>query len=257
MRTGENSTSTTRSHDGMFFRDETDRKDRLMTITTGEELVDSAYYAAHGPPHDIWTRLRAESPVHRCEPGSYPPFWAITKYDDITTISTQPERFVNSGGITLLKRADDAALNASALASMRVIITMDPPEHHDVRAIAAPMFTPRGISTLDDAIARSAREGVDRMAGGRRAVLAQRLPRPMRRAALRELVGADVGRGVAFRADIGPKTLTETSGFHAHLVLHDFHRGLIALLVPLASHPYALASSRCLLCLGPAQLQSS
>jgi len=59
MRTGENSTSTTRSHDGMFFRDETDRKDRFMTITTGEELVDSAYYAAHGPPHDIWTRLRA------------------------------------------------------------------------------------------------------------------------------------------------------------------------------------------------------
>jgi cytochrome P450 len=136
-----------------------------MSITTGEELVDSAYYAVHGPPHDVWTRLRAESPVHRCEPESYPPFWAITKYDDITSISTQPTRFTNGGGITLLKNVDDAAFNASALASMRVIITMDPPEHHDVRAIATPAFTPRGLSTLDEEIERSAREVVDRMAG--------------------------------------------------------------------------------------------
>ena len=136
-----------------------------MTITTGAELVDSAYYAVHGAPHHIWTQLRAESPVHRCEPEDYQPFWAVTKYDDITSISTQPNRFVNSGGITLLKKADDAALNASALASMRVIITMDPPEHHEVRAIATPMFTPKGISGLEQEIARSAREVVDRMAG--------------------------------------------------------------------------------------------
>jgi hypothetical protein len=136
-----------------------------MTVTSCEALVDSAYYAEHGPPHDIWTRLRAESPVHRCEPAGYPPFWAITKYHDITSISTQPTRFVNSKGITLLKRADDAAVNASALGSMRVIITMDPPEHHDVRAIATPAFTPRGISALDEVIERSAREVVDRMAG--------------------------------------------------------------------------------------------
>lgn len=136
-----------------------------MTITAGTELVDSAYYAKHGPPHDIWTRLLAESPVHRCEPEGYQPFWAITKYDDINAISTQPNRFVNSGGITVLKPADDAALNASALTAMRTIITMDPPEHRDVRGIAAHLFTPRGISALDDEIERSAREIVDQMAG--------------------------------------------------------------------------------------------
>jgi cytochrome P450 len=136
-----------------------------MTITTGEELVDSAYYAKHGPPHDIWTRLRAESPVHRCEPEGFQPFWAITRYDDITAISTQPSRFINGQGITLLKTDDEATLNASAFAAMRVVITMDPPEHHDVRAIAAPVFTPRGISALDAAITRSAREIVDGLAG--------------------------------------------------------------------------------------------
>jgi cytochrome P450 len=136
-----------------------------MTITNGDELIDSAYYAEHGPPHAIWTRLRAESPVHRCEPKDFQPFWAVTKYDDIITISTQPDRFINAPGITVLRPDDEKTLNASAFASMRVIITMDPPEHHDVRAIAAPVFTPRGISTLDAEIARSAREIVDQMAG--------------------------------------------------------------------------------------------
>lgn len=136
-----------------------------MTMIRGDELVDSAYYAAHGPPHDLWTRLRAESPVHRFAPDGYQPFWAITKYDDITTISTQPERFLNGKGITLLKDSDNAAVNASALGPMRVIITMDPPEHHDVRAIAAPVFTPRGIGSLAEEIERSAREVVDQMAG--------------------------------------------------------------------------------------------
>lgn len=116
-----------------------------MTIITGEELVDSAYYASNGPPHDVWTRLRAESPVHRCEPASYPPFWAITKYHDIHHISVQPNRFVNAPGITVLKREDNEALNDSAFAQMRVIITMDPPEHRDVRAVAAPSFTPSAM----------------------------------------------------------------------------------------------------------------
>jgi hypothetical protein len=136
-----------------------------MTITNGEELVDSAYYAAQGPPHDIWTRLRAESPVHLCEPDGYQPFWAITKYDDITQISTQPRRFINGKGITLLTTTDDEALISSGLGEMRVIINMDPPEHHDVRAIATPMFTPSAINALDEDIERSAREVVDRMAG--------------------------------------------------------------------------------------------
>lgn len=136
-----------------------------MTITNGYELVDSAYYAAQGPPHDIWTRLRAESPVHLCEPDGYQPFWAITKYDDITQISTQPRRFINGKGITLLTTTDDEALISSGLGEMRVIINMDPPEHHDVRAIATPMFTPSAINALDEDIERSAREVVDRMAG--------------------------------------------------------------------------------------------
>ncbi len=136
-----------------------------MTITDGTELIEAEYYAAHGVPHDIFTKLRAESPVHRCEPEGYESFWAITKYDDVCEISTRPDLFLNAPGITILKDRDNEALADSALAQMRVVITMDPPEHRDVRKIAGPEFTPRAIRRLDEEIERSAREVVDDMAG--------------------------------------------------------------------------------------------
>ena len=63
---------------------------RLLVLVHG--------YAEHGPPHELWTRLRAESPVHYCEPTDFEPFWAVTKYADIFEISTHPERFLSEPG---------------------------------------------------------------------------------------------------------------------------------------------------------------
>ena len=135
-----------------------------MTITDGDELISGEYYAEHGPPHDLWTRLRNESPVHHCEPASYEPFWAITKHADVIEISTQPELFRSEPGIVVLDRTQEAAFETSAFSMMRVIIMIDPPEHREVRKVSSHVFTPRAIRTLDDLIDRSAREVVDRLA---------------------------------------------------------------------------------------------
>ena len=69
-------------------------------ITNGLELISPEAYANRGPPHEIFRRLRAESPVHWCEPPGYEPFWAITKHADIFDISTSPDRFASGPGIT-------------------------------------------------------------------------------------------------------------------------------------------------------------
>ncbi len=135
-----------------------------MTITNGDELISPEYYAEHGPPHDLWTRLRHESPVHRCEPTRFEPFWAITKHADIVEISTQPELFRSEPGIIVTNRVQDEALENSAFSLMRVIIMIDPPEHRDVRKVTSHVFTPKAIRALDDLIERSAREVVDRLA---------------------------------------------------------------------------------------------
>ena len=134
-------------------------------LTNGLELISSIGYAEHGPPHETFRRLRAESPVHRCEPPGFEPFWAITRHADIFEISTSPERFASGPGINVLTAAQQKALEKSAFGSMRTIITMDPPEHWDYRKVANRGFTPKAMAQLDDVIEQSARETVDRLAG--------------------------------------------------------------------------------------------
>ncbi|MEM9516658.1 MAG: cytochrome P450 [Actinomycetota bacterium] len=136
-----------------------------LPITDGSELILPQAYAAAGPPHDLFARLRAESPVHWCETPGLEPFWAITRYADIFDISTSPERFASEPGITVLPAEQDDTLRDSAFGSMRTIITMDPPEHHTYRKVASRVFTPRAITELDDVIDGTAREVVDRLAG--------------------------------------------------------------------------------------------
>jgi hypothetical protein len=121
-----------------------------MSITDGHELISPQAYGEHGVPHDLWTRLRAESPVHRCEPGMFEPFWAITKHADISEISRHPESFLSEPGITVLSGGQQDALESSAFNSMRVVIQMDPPEHRDVREFASDVAAAHPLRILSN-----------------------------------------------------------------------------------------------------------
>ncbi|MCH9838677.1 cytochrome P450 [bacterium] len=134
-------------------------------ITNGLELISPEAYANGGPPHEIFRRLRAESPVHWCEPPGYEPFWAITKHADIFDISTSPDRFASGPGINVLTAEQISSLEASAFASMRTIITMDPPDHWSYRKVANRVFTPRAMNEVDDVVNEAARDTIDRLAG--------------------------------------------------------------------------------------------
>jgi len=135
-------------------------------ITDGLDLVSSHAYASRGVPHDVWTRLRAESPVHWCTPAGFEPFWAITRHADICEISKQPDLFSSADGIAMIAQAQEEVVRDQSLGrTMRVIIEMDPPEHRSYRSVASPVFTPRAVKAMDDAIRTSAREIVDRLAG--------------------------------------------------------------------------------------------
>ncbi len=137
-----------------------------MAITDGSDLVSPVAYGENGPPHDTWTRLRRESPVHHCDPAGFQPFWAITKHADICQISKQPDRFLNAPGIVVTTPEQQAMRESGeGLGQMRTIIEMDPPEHRSFRKVASPYFTPRSLGRLDEEIDRSARELVDKLAG--------------------------------------------------------------------------------------------
>jgi cytochrome P450 len=137
-----------------------------MNITDGTELVDPGFYGQNGAPHEIWTQLRRESPVHHCAPPGYEPFWAITRHADICQISKQPDIYLNAPGVVVMN--DDqmrGRASGEGLAAMRTIIEMDPPDHRSFRKVASPWFTPRAVNRVDEAVEKSARDLVDALAG--------------------------------------------------------------------------------------------
>ncbi len=135
-----------------------------MALTDGLDLISPQKYGENGPPHDAWTRLRAESPVHRCEPEGYPPFWAITRHADICEMSKRPDTFSNEPGIVVIP-SDRVIDQSEGIGAMRTIIQMDPPEHRKFRKVASPFFTPRALGRIDAAVDESARSIVDQLAG--------------------------------------------------------------------------------------------
>lgn len=135
-----------------------------MDLTDGYELIEPACYAKGGPPHAAWAALRRHSPVNRCEPRDYPPFWAITRHADICHVSKRPDLFLNAPGIVHLRNTQ-VIDRTQGIGAMRTIIEMDPPEHRAYRKVASPWFTPRAMDRIDAAVRQSAREIVDAMAG--------------------------------------------------------------------------------------------
>jgi len=135
-----------------------------MNLTDGFDLIEPTIYAASGPPHESWTALRRHSPVHRCEPRDYPPFWAITRHADICEVSKQPDKFLSQPGI-IHPRTSQIIDRSEGIGAMRTIIEMDPPEHRSFRKVASSWFTPRAMNRIDAAVQASARELVDSLAG--------------------------------------------------------------------------------------------
>jgi len=135
-----------------------------MSLSDGFDLIDPGPYGQSGPPHAAWTALRRRSPLHRCEPPGYPPFWAVTRHAHICEISKQPDTFLNAPGIVVTPREEEID-RSEGIGAMRTIIEMDPPPHRSFRKVASPWFTPRALGRIDAAVQESARSIVDGLAG--------------------------------------------------------------------------------------------
>jgi len=129
------------------------------------DLIAPQHYGQRGVPHEVWTRLRRESPVHRCElGGDFEDFWALTRHADIMEVSGKPHLFSNREGPMILSRMQRIQADRRAegpMGQMRTIIEMDPPEHRDFRRVASGFFTPRGIRRLEEIVTESARSLID------------------------------------------------------------------------------------------------
>ncbi len=97
---------------------------------------------------DVLAQLRAEEPVLQCGPG----FWAISRYEDIRTLSRDPAHFCSGRGALV----NDPLRGSEASLSSRSILHMDPPEHAAFRGLVNRRFTPRALAGLAESIRKTA-----------------------------------------------------------------------------------------------------
>ncbi|MGH7879625.1 MAG: cytochrome P450, partial [Candidatus Binataceae bacterium] len=108
-----------------------------------------------GAPHELFTRLRHEDPVHwNPEPGGRG-FWCITKYDDIVAISKNPAVFSSArahGGHRIFDENVVGVAGVGVEQTDAPMISMDPPEHNRFRRMLSPSFTPLRLKPLEERI---------------------------------------------------------------------------------------------------------
>jgi cholest-4-en-3-one 26-monooxygenase len=153
-------------------------------------------YASRGYPHDAWSVLRRDDPVHRCEGAGFEPFWAITRHADVAFVSKHPERFASGPRLTLFPR-DVLPPGVTEAQVLRMLLNLDPPDHGVQRAILARHFTPAALRGLEARVRDLAREIVEpvvaraRDAGGETTLdFVEQVAAPLPLFVILELLGA-------------------------------------------------------------------
>lgn len=121
-------------------------------------LVDGETYR-HGNPFALWRWMRENEPVYRHEPGVFPGFWSLTRFDEVKEVLRDAETFSSASGILLrpLSQGADPGSN-------RTLALSDPPRHTVLRGAIAGWFAPRNLrllaQSLDTAAESIVREAV-------------------------------------------------------------------------------------------------
>jgi len=118
---------------------------------------------ADGPPHELFTRLRREAPVHWSPLADHPReagFWSLTRAEDVRRVSLDWQTFSSHvGGIMVL---DDFGIPLEV--QQQMMISMDPPRHDRIKALFQRGFTPKRIAEHSDRIRAIVNRVLDRVA---------------------------------------------------------------------------------------------
>ena len=107
-------------------------------------------------PYQTYARLRRHSPVHRSTIlGS----WVLTRYEDVQTAAKDHQRFSND---PRWRRAATSVLPPAP--DDYSILLVDPPEHTRLRKVVAEVFSRSNLIALNETIAETASELVERAA---------------------------------------------------------------------------------------------
>ncbi len=152
-------------------------------------MADLADITAHdtyvnGVPHETFRWLRDNDPVHWTEESDGGRgFWSVTRYDDVLTVSRNPEQFSSRQGI----RLED--MDPEETEARRTLMEMDAPEHTRLRRLVSRPFAPRSIATYEDAVRSLAVEVLEGLRGQTRLDFTRQVARELPMRMLGRLLG--------------------------------------------------------------------
>jgi cytochrome P450 len=177
-------------------------------INLGEAFADITSHDTYitGVPHATFKRLRDEEPVSWWDEKEGSGFWAVTRYDDVLTVSHQSRLFSTTRGIRLEEMSEEETL------ARRTLMEMDPPEHTAYRRLVNPPFLPREVAAYEDSIRLLARAVIDDVAGQSEFDFVQAVARQLPMRMLGRMLGVSdsdgmwlVGQGDALIGNTDPE----------------------------------------------------
>ena len=123
------------------------------------DIINPDLYVERGYPHREWAMLRRQAPVYWYERDNVDPFWAITKYADLITVSRQPNLFRSTQRLFVVVNEPDTPAPEEAI--LRQLLNMNPPEHGAYRSVVSRRFTPRAVGQLAARVDQVAAEVLD------------------------------------------------------------------------------------------------
>lgn len=115
-------------------------------LREGVALLDGEWYATE--PHADWAWMREHAPAYH-DPGC--DVWALTRYEDVRRVSTDPETFSNHDNIR--PKIEHAPM----------MISMDDPDHAKRRRLVSRGFTPRRVADNEPRIREICTDLIDRV----------------------------------------------------------------------------------------------
>lgn len=166
-------------------------------------------------PYPYYARLREESPVARVERLD---LWVLSRHADVLGALRDPATFSSVSGMGLLlgggppgpmrdfmrsrQTGFGGMLSLDDMASLRVLIASDPPDHTRMRKLANKGFTQRDVQQLEPRIREICRGMVDELlaaAAEGRADLVKQLATPLPVVVIAEMLGIPAERRDDFK----------------------------------------------------------
>ncbi|MEC9110346.1 MAG: cytochrome P450, partial [Pseudomonadota bacterium] len=144
---------------------------------TARAVIDPQSYAEWDGLLDTFDHIRTTTPVAWVEPTEaagegpvHPPFWLVTRYDDVMRMSKDNATFLNNPHSVVFSLTEGVefakALTGGSEHMVASLVTFDAPIHMKYRKLTQEWFMPKNLRGVEDEIRGIAHAAVDRLLAG-------------------------------------------------------------------------------------------